>query len=221
MKRGIKRFTLIELLVVIAIIGILAALLLPALSMARKAARATACVNNLKQCGLTLNMYANDNGGCLGYNDIDTSAKQYWVKILMDSGYADRPKHGTTSVFVCTEQQVSADVAAGAWDDVHDGYTTYGMRITDSTNGVSLANQNCNDNTNYLVADSMLDGHQMHELGLKQSRVNLVHSGMANLLFPDGHVKGHGEAYMKKMAQKYIDDGGDTAIEPYLYKKYK
>lgn len=77
-KRG---FTLVELLVVIAIIGVLVGLLLPAVQASRAAARRTSCLNNMRQIGLAIHMFADNNHGKFPMTIHSTSMKS-WVYTL-------------------------------------------------------------------------------------------------------------------------------------------
>jgi prepilin-type N-terminal cleavage/methylation domain-containing protein/prepilin-type processing-associated H-X9-DG protein len=89
MQKNKRGFTLIELLVVIAIIGILAALIFPALASAKEKARRAQCMNNLKQMGIAMQLYVDDHSDQLpgpvwqgfyeNYNSADTTRLTYYL----------------------------------------------------------------------------------------------------------------------------------------------
>ena len=213
-----KGFTLIELLVVIAIIAILAAMLLPALSRAREKARQAVCISNLKQIGIALFLYAEDNNGYIpryidGALDTLPNVWNHWhVHLTNDRDgspqgipqYLPPLKPGKNNVLCCP---------SAPRDNTNSSHETYGMRATSYLWGNSHRfirltplrdpdpsyDGSLQPSDYGIVADSATStlpaGRSIYHFGggdtasAERSRLCLRHTGFANVLLADGSVR--------------------------------
>jgi len=132
-----RAFTLVELLVVIGIMAVLVAILLPALNKAREAAKATTCLSNLRQCGISLIAYSMDHGGeipgAINYRYKPGTGEQNapWALFLL------RPEYGPRG---------------NQWDDLPGGYLSNPMvllcpttRQYEAASGMNISSEQYRD----------------------------------------------------------------------------
>jgi prepilin-type N-terminal cleavage/methylation domain-containing protein/prepilin-type processing-associated H-X9-DG protein len=186
-------FTLIELLVVIVIIGILAALLFPALSAVRRKADAAHCVNQLRQLGIATQLYCGDNDDYLPFAFIDISPADArynnfatLLQPLINGSPFDGYEDFERSVFACPTRLKESLVG------VNPFRISYAMN---EYNAVSYpaaptfkitAVKNPSDTV--LIADVSY-GHNHPSIGTNTAdNVGYKHPGGANFLLMDGHV---------------------------------
>lgn len=98
-----RAFMLVELLVIIAILGILAAILLPAVSRAKSAAHKAVCINNQRQIDIARQLYTNDNDDFLASSDLSHNPWFMWSGALCFS-YLD----GQKSLFDCSGEKTNS-----------------------------------------------------------------------------------------------------------------
>ena len=189
MKRKKQAFTLIELLVVIAIIAILASMLLPALSKAKEKALTAQCGNQLRQLGLAMQMYGDDENGLLpqanGVVAWTNTTPAPWSRPLVDY-------YKTTNVLRCPSMsRFYAQSSFSYFLGNRAVWVTTSAAGTIKVSRIQLASQyilsgDCN--WAFDPSDADPDNYTQDTLF---SFTSPAHSKMVNILFGDGHVRNY------------------------------
>jgi prepilin-type N-terminal cleavage/methylation domain-containing protein/prepilin-type processing-associated H-X9-DG protein len=187
-----KGFTLIELLVVIAIIGILAGILLPVLSRARESARKTQCMSNVKQIGMGLIMYANENSETFPSDSAysGSAPAMRGLNLLYDTYVSDN------KVFNCTSD-TTVTGASNAGMSVSTSGGTEAFTSTQSSYGYDRSHTQADDADVALAAD-----RPPATPSATASTANHNSRGQ-NVVYVDGHV----EFVNSPLAGWYSSDG--------------
>lgn len=221
-KRNKKHaFTLIELLVVIAIIAILAGMLLPALSKARKSALATQCVSNLKQVALTVQLYGDDYYDYFPANNINPV--YYAFRIYLDSGTLKNP-----NVFICPSYapQKYAPTGASRYSDTYGTCPTSKARKLSNLEAMYVfqAKQKIPPSRQLLYADSISGSGVNRQIAVfswsynqaaTTNSIHLRHSKKANIQHADGSVGSYNAREIAKRYRFYYNSKGLDAASGY------
>lgn len=195
-KKVHSGFTLIELLVVIAIIAVLAALLFPAFTQAREGARRIVCVSNMRQIGMGLQMYAQDNTemlpGAAAADVSDFAGSPSGANVLATL----IPYTGSSQIFRCPS--ASPDSTNPPTTASDSNYMTNGVVAGRSLNSLPTPDsivyiQENLRRSNYAYLRPMPTGTNQFTEWHKTSSGSEVYSNIhlqgGVLLFGDGHVK--------------------------------
>lgn len=181
MRRHASGFTLIELLVTITIIAMLIGLTAPQLRRVMEKANSTKCLNNLRQIGVSANLYANDNGGKFPLIESMPSEEVYQQDV---EGENPKPIFETLSPYGLTQDTLkcAADLAGPnyftkegssyQWRNMVDGELTNNVKMYGGRGGNNTAPRSVRSAFVVICTD-----------------YEAVHGGRSNRLYADGHVR--------------------------------